>query len=120
MQNNSVPEAKEPATEELADNDSKVFEHHEELVALRVFQLVDLGKQDAQACLLLFLWRNRARCLSYWVVLSVNVAVLLVTVPGEVRLVQSCHVGCRLSLRVGVLLRQRDALPGLVGHRLGL
>ena len=35
MQNNSVPEAKEPATEELADNNCKVFEHHEDEVDLQ-------------------------------------------------------------------------------------
>ena len=35
MQNKSVPEAKESTTEELADNDSKVFEHHEDEVALQ-------------------------------------------------------------------------------------
>ena len=35
MQNKSVPEPKESTTEELADNDSEVFEHHEDEVALQ-------------------------------------------------------------------------------------
>ena len=41
MQDNSVPEAKEPSTEELAHKNREVLEHHEDEVVLSDYPMVE-------------------------------------------------------------------------------